>query len=114
LDEGKTAEAYTRLGEALGIDWALGATRALAPADSWERLLASTTARSFETMRLDLVRRLTPVDGDPMHDIEAWLKANAAETQALSQTIGSARQSGTPTLAMLAHLATIARQALAV
>jgi glutamate dehydrogenase len=114
LDEGKTAEAYTRLGEALGIDWALGATHALSPADSWERLLASTTARSFETMRLDLIRMRTSEGGDPLADAGAWLAANGPEVDALARTITSARQSGAPTLPMLAHLATIARTALAV
>jgi glutamate dehydrogenase len=114
LDEGKTAAAYTRLGEALGVDWAQGATQSLAPADSWERLLAATTARSFEIMRLDLIRRLTPEGGDPLAATEAWLKGHADEVAALARTIQAARQSGPPTLPMLAHLATIARSALAV
>jgi glutamate dehydrogenase len=114
LDEGKTAAAYTRLGEALGIDWAQGATQALAPADSWERLLAATTARGFEVMRLDLVRRLSPEGGDPLAATEAWLKGHAGDVAALARTIQAARQSGPPTLPMLAHLATIARSALAV
>ncbi len=113
LDEARTAEAYTRLGEALGIDWAHGATRALSPADSWERLLAATTARGFETMRLDLIRRLTDAGGDPLATTMGWLDSHGAETEALSRTIQAARQSGAPSLPMLAHLATIARSALA-
>jgi glutamate dehydrogenase len=113
FDEAKTAEAYTRLGEALGLDWAQGTTRALSPVDSWERLLAATTARSFETMRLDLIRKLTSAGGDPLATATGWLKAHAAEAEALSRTIHAARQSGAPSLPMLAHLATIARSALA-
>ncbi|WP_199555565.1 NAD-glutamate dehydrogenase [Sandaracinobacteroides hominis] len=112
LDEGKTAQAYTRLGEALGIDWAQGAAQALNPADNWERLLAATTARGFESMRLDLIRRLAADGGDPLADAEAWLKSHDADVSALARTIQAARQSGAPTLPMLAHLATIARHAL--
>jgi glutamate dehydrogenase len=113
LDEAKTAEAYTRLGEAMGIDWAQGATHALSPADSWERLLAATTARSFEAMRLDLIRRLTDQGGDPLAATNGWLKAHMGEANALSRTIQAARQSGAPSLPMLAHLASIARSSLA-
>ena len=114
LDEAKTAEAYTRLGEQLGIDWAQGATRALSPSDSWERLLAATTARSFETMRLDLVRRLTPEGGNPLAEADAWLKAREGEAAALARAISTARRSGPPSLPMLAHLATVARNMLSV
>ncbi len=114
LDEATTAEAYTRIGEVLGIDWAQGATRALSPTDSWERLLAATTARSFETMRLDLVRRLTPEGGNPLAETEAWVKAHENEVSALARTIEAARRSGPPSLPMLAHLATVARNVLAV
>ncbi len=112
LDEAATAEAYTRLGEALGIDWALGAARALSPADSWERLLASSSARAYETMRLDLIRALTGDGADPLAAVEAWLSGHAATVTALSRTIAAARLSGAPTLAMLAQLATAARSAL--
>ena len=112
LDEGRTAEAYTRLGEALGIDWAQGATHALSPADSWERLLAATTTRGFEAMRLDLIRRLTARGEDPLAATEGWLRAHMGEAHALARTIQAARQSGAPSLPMLAHLATIARSAL--
>jgi len=114
LDEAKTAEAYTRLGEALGVDWAQGATRALSPSDSWERLLAATTARNFETMRLDLIRRLSDRGGDPLSAASGWLKVHVDEAEALARTIHAARQSGAPSLPMLAHLATIARSALTV
>ena len=112
LDEGKTAQAYTRLGEALAIDWAHGATRALTPADSWERLLAATTTRAFETMRLDLIGRLTSEGGDPLAETEGWLKAHAGAADAITRTIQTARNGGAPTLAMLAHLATVAQAAL--
>ena len=108
LDEAKTARAYTRLGEALGIDWAQGATGSLQVADGWERLLAATTSRSFDAMRLDLIRALTKKGGDPLDAVEAWLKSHAGTVDSISGTIRGARASGPPTLAMLAHLASIA------
>lgn len=112
LDEGQTALAYTRLGEALGIDWAQGATVSLHPADSWERLLAANTARAFETMRIELVHRLVAPGDDPFAAVEAWLQGNAERVSTLSGAILAARNSGAPTLAMLAHLSTMARAAL--
>ena len=113
LDEARTAQAYTRLGEALGIDWAKGAAASLVPGDGWERLLASTVVRGFETMRLDLIRRLTPVEGDPLDMVERWLQSNPAEVSALQGSISAARQSGMPSLPMLAHLASVAQAAMA-
>ena len=112
LDESKTAQAYTRLGEAVGIDWARGATAALQPTDGWERLLAANTARAFESMRIDLLARLVPQGGDPCDAVERWLSENSARVSAISGAIHAARNSGAPTLAMLAHLSTMARAAL--
>ena len=109
LDEGRTAQSYTRLGEALGIDWAKGAAAALVPTDSWERLLASTVVRSFELMRFDLIRRLTPEKGDPLAAVEGWLETHASDVTILHRNIMAARQSGTATLPMLAHIASIAQ-----
>ena len=112
LDEAATADAYSRLGEALAIDWAQGAARNLVPADNWERLLAADTRRSFETMRLDLIRRHTPRQGDPLGTVEEWLAFHADRVATLARTIAAARSGGAPTLPMLAHLADIARQTL--
>ena len=112
LDEIATADAYSLLGEKLGIDWAQGATRALDPADNWERLLAADTARSFETMRLDLIRRHTPKGGNPLVAVEEWLEEHAGRGSALTRMIDTARGGDGPTLAMLAHLSDIARTAL--
>ncbi len=113
LDEARTAQAYTRLGEALGVDWAKGAAASLVPTDGWERLLASTVVRGFEAMRLDLIRRLTPQGGDPVLEIEGWLQSHAAGVAALQQSMAAARQSGAATLPMLAQLASVAQSAMA-
>jgi glutamate dehydrogenase len=96
-----------------GIDWARGAASNLVPTDGWERMLAASIVYNFETMRFDLIRRLTPSGGDPLAAVEAWLLENATDVAALHATIQAARHSGTPTPAMLAHLASIAQSALA-
>jgi glutamate dehydrogenase len=112
IDEARAAQAYTLLGERLGLDWAKGAAAALHPADSWERLLVASTGRRFETLRLDLLRAITPAGGDPVVATEGWLTANPATVEALAGSIAAARRAGMPTLAMLAHLAEAARNAL--
>jgi len=113
LDEAATAEAYTILGERLLIDWARGQAAQLRPTDSWERLLASTVVRSFETVRLELIRSVTPEGGDPVAAVEAWLGAHDSEAGTLVAAMRAGRAAGPPTLAMLAHLAGLSRNALA-
>ncbi len=56
-DELKLAQAYVKLGEALGIDWATSQIGRVAPADQWERLLVAGLAREFEQLRLDWLGR---------------------------------------------------------
>ena len=81
-------------------------------ADGWERLLAATTSGSFDSIRTELIRTLTKPGGDPLATTEDWLQQNAAAVGAIAGAIHSARTSGAPTVAMLAHLATIALHAL--
>ena len=47
--------AYTRLGEALGLDWAQQQVARFVPADQWERLLTAGLARDFEQLRIDFL-----------------------------------------------------------
>ncbi|WP_448581070.1 NAD-glutamate dehydrogenase [Thermaurantiacus sp.] len=111
LDETRVATAYTRLGEALGIDWARGASASIRSEDAWERLLLAGVIRSFETMRFDLMRRVIPPGGDPERHVEGWLSGHRAAAEELKRMIATARASP-PTLAMVAHLANVARVAL--
>ena len=112
LDETRVAHAYTRLGEALGIDWARGASASIRSQDAWERLLLAGVVRSFETMRLDLMRRIVPPGGDPERHVEEWLSGHRPAAEELKRMIAAAR--GAPaTLAMVAHIANVARVALA-
>ncbi|MFN3590826.1 MAG: hypothetical protein ACK4TG_01400, partial [Thermaurantiacus sp.] len=78
----------------------------------WERLLASTVVRSFETVRLELIRKVTPEGGDPVAAVRVWLGAHDSEASTLLSAMRSGRSSGAPSLAMLAHLAGLSRNAL--
>ena len=113
VGEAATAHAYTDLGEALGLDWAKGAAAGLTPADPWERLLQAGLIRDFEALRLDLMHRIVPPGGDPQAAVAEWLVANRTRTQRIAGPIARARSGGPVTTAMLAHLASQARGALA-
>src|SRR5262249_555567 len=52
VDELALTRAYTRLGEALGLDWAQQQVARFVPADQWERLLTAGLARDFEQLRI--------------------------------------------------------------
>lgn len=112
LDVAATARAYTLLGEATGLDWALGAAAALSPADIWERLLAAGLVRDFEVVRLALIGRLAG-SAEPVAAVQAWLADHAAAVARLAGECARAHDSGEPTAAMLAHLASLARAIMA-
>ncbi len=113
VTEADIAIAYTDLGAATGLDWAKGAAAALAPTDPWERLLQAGLVRDFEALRLDLLRRLAPADGDARAALAGWQAANAGPVGRLAAAITRARTGGLVTTAMLAHIAAQARTALA-
>ena len=53
----RLTRAYTRLGEALGLDWAQQQVARFVPADQWERLLTAGLARDFEQLRIEFLSR---------------------------------------------------------
>ena len=57
VDELEVTRAYTRLGEALSLDWAQQQVARFVPADQWERLLTAGLARDFEQLRIDFLSR---------------------------------------------------------
>ena len=113
IDAAATATAYTRLGEALGLDWAKGAAAGLAPSDPWERLLQAGLVRDFEQLRLDLMRDIVPAGGDPVAAGDAWLAGNPARVARVAEPVARARHGGSVSTAMLAHLSSQARAVLA-
>jgi len=112
LDAAATAAAYTDLGDALGLDWAKGAAVALVLTDPWERLLQAGLVRDFEQLRLDLLRKITPEQGDPGAAAARWLAANAERVVRIASTSARLRSANVVTTAMLAHLASLARSGL--
>ena len=111
--EAATAQAYTALGEATGLDWAMGAAAALDPADPWERLLKAGLVRDFEQLRLDLVRRVGAGGSDPAAAVAAWIAAHGDRVGRIAGPVRRARAGGPVTAAMLAHIASQARLVLA-
>ena len=94
-------EAFGRLGQATGLDWAQGAAMAASPSDPWERLLVAGLSRDFAEMRLDLLKRL---GGDPLAEADAWLARNAARVERLRNFVSRAQRQTQPSAAMLAQL----------
>ncbi len=103
--------AFTRLGQACGIDWAQGAAMQLDPEEPWERLLAAGLARDFQTMRLEFLGRI----GGKQPDVALgkWIETHQERLSSLRALITRARNSAEPSPAMLAQIAGQARALLA-
>lgn len=103
-------DAFTTLGEALGIDWAQGIAMQLDPRDPWERLLAAGLARDFQAMRLEFLRQKG--GKTPRANVEAWLASHAARVGTFRAMVDRARTGAVYTPAMLAQIAGQARHLL--
>ncbi len=108
--------AFTELGERMGLDWAQGTAALMNPSDVWERLLVAGLARDFQQMRFDFLKRLARRKGakdDPSGAVGDWADANEAAIRQFGSMISRA-QSHTPVApAMLAQIASQARNLLA-
>ena len=107
------AQAYTEIGDRLGLDWAKARANALAPSDPWERLLVATAERDLEQLRFDLIRRIAANGAEPVDAARRWLAGHPEHVARVTTTIARARQGAATTSAMLAHIAAQARAALA-
>ena len=107
LDEAELTGAFTKLGQALGLDWAQATAARLAPSDPWERLLIAGLARDFQQLRLDALARGD--GGDPQAAVDQWLQANDARVRQFKAVIDRARHAAAPNAAMLAQIAGQAR-----
>ena len=76
IDELELTRAYTRLGEALGLDWAQQQIARFVPSDQWERLLTAGLARDFEQLRIDFLARRAA--SDPTARSSDWIERNRA------------------------------------
>ncbi|NUT00631.1 MAG: glutamate dehydrogenase [Sphingomonas sp.] len=111
MDELALARAYTKLGEALGIDWAQQQLARFVPADQWERLLTAGLARDFEQLRIDFLARLRGRDPDTA--VEDWIAHHRPRLDQFRNLIGRARNEGSVSVPMLAQIAAQARILLA-
>ena len=111
LDEAVLTRAFTRLGQALGLDWAQANAARIAPSDPWERLLIAGLARDFQQLRLEFLGRSQAKD--PQAAVEDWLALNATRVAQFKAVVDRARHAAQPNAAMLAQIAGQARVLLA-
>jgi len=106
-DEIQLTRAYTKLGEALGLDWAQHAANNFQARDQWERLLTAGLARDFEQLRLEFLERRT--SDDPKATVDKWVEDQGPRIQQFRRTVERARTASITTAPMLAQIATQAR-----
>jgi glutamate dehydrogenase len=111
LDELAVTRAYTRLGEALGLDWAQQQVARFVPADQWERLLTAGLARDFEQLRIEFLSRCRAPDLDQC--VEGWIEQQRPRIEQFRELITRARSEGHVSAPMLAQIAGQARILLA-
>jgi glutamate dehydrogenase len=107
LDELEATRAYTRLGEALGLDWAQQQVARFVPADQWERLLTAGLARDFEQLRIEFLGRCR--GGDVDGGVEQWIADHGDRIDQFRKLVGRARTEGHVSAPMLAQIAGQAR-----
>ena len=110
IDELALTRAYTRLGEALGLDWAQQQVARFIPADQWERLLTAGLARDFEQLRIDFLARIR---GNPDEAVDKFAEAQRERIEQFRQLIARAHSEGHVSAPMLAQIAGQARILLA-
>ncbi len=116
-DIGVTATALTAafidLGTRLGLDWAQVTAVRMNPSDSWERLLVAGLARDFQQMRLEFLRRTVSKKGEPTAAVDRWAEAQSGAVRQFRAMIARAQTAVAVSPAILAQLASQARNLLA-
>ncbi len=113
IDAKALTHGFTDVGTRLGLDWAQGTAAHMSPSDVWERLLVSGLARDFQQMRIEFLRRLMVAGAqDPRAAVEAWAKRNAQGVAQFRQMIARAQARLPVGPAMLAQIASQARNLL--
>ena len=105
--------AFSDLGARLGLDWAQQTAARMSPSDPWERLLVNGLARDFQQMRLDFLRRNGGKQGAAAAAVERWAVAQAPAIAQFRTVIARAQTAMPVTPAMLAQIASQARNLLA-
>jgi glutamate dehydrogenase len=107
--------AFTDVGALLGLDWAQGTAAHMSPSDIWERLLVSGLARDIQQMRIEFLRRqiaTTRGKGDPRAAVAAWAESNRTGVAQFRAMIARAQARPPVGAAMLAQIASQARNLL--
>jgi glutamate dehydrogenase len=107
VGEVELTRAYTKLGEALGLDWAQNAANHFQARDQWERLLTAGLARDFEQLRLEFLERRK--SDDPKGAVDKWVADQGPRIEQFRRTVERARTASVTTAPMLAQIATQAR-----
>ena len=107
IDELGVTRAYTRLGEALGLDWAQQQVARFVPADQWERLLTAGLARDFEQLRIEFLSRCRGKELDEC--VDGWIEHHRARIDQFRELVRRARSEGHVSAPMLAQIAGQAR-----
>ena len=108
--------AFSDLGERLGLDWAQQKASVTVPSDPWERLLVAGLARDFQQMRFEFIRGLASRrhgKDDPAALIDAWAAAREPAIRQFRAMIARAQGASTLAPAVLAQIASQARNLLA-
>jgi glutamate dehydrogenase len=111
----RLTQAFSDLGERLGLDWAQQRASVMSPSDPWERLLVAGLARDFQQMRFEFIRGLASSKrdkGDPAGLIEHWAAAREPSIRQFRAMIGRAQAAAPLAPAMLAQIASQARNLL--
>jgi glutamate dehydrogenase len=103
--------AFVSIGTTLGLDWAQHAAERLGPSDPWERLLVNGLARDFQHMRLDFLRR-NGRKGNPLETVARWAEAQAPAIRQFRTMVARAQSAVPIAPAMLAQIASQARNLL--
>jgi glutamate dehydrogenase len=107
--------AFGDLGERLGLDWAQQRASLMSPSDPWERLLVAGLARDFQQMRFDFIRGLAAgkrAKDDPEALIAHWAAEREPAIRQFRAMIGRAQGANSLAPAMLAQIASQARNLL--
>lgn len=115
LDPALLTRAFTDIGERVGLDWAQGTAAHMSPSDIWERLLVDGLARDFQHMRLDFLRRLMRRKlgkDDPLAAIAEWAEDNADAVTQFRAMVARAQARPPVAPAVLAQIASQARNLL--
>ncbi|MFM5918409.1 MAG: NAD-glutamate dehydrogenase domain-containing protein, partial [Novosphingobium sp.] len=103
-------EAFSDLGARLGLDWAQQTAARMSPSDPWERLLINGLARGFQQMRLDFLHRRGGKQA--AQAVQAWAESQAQAIAQFRMVITRAQGAMPVAPAMLAQIASQARNLL--